>query len=103
MNTRKKASTGRLWIRLIKDHRALRDITVPCRKEDPLTALREAMHELDLGMPIWLPRHQMDWKSFALTKFTQDHFMEAINFDRMEMSYIAPDEERKPPKFTEDN
>jgi len=29
--------------------------------------------------------------------------MEAINFDRMEMSYIAPDEERKPPKFTEDN
>ncbi|MDD3212929.1 MAG: hypothetical protein PHY64_04620 [Eubacteriales bacterium] len=92
---------GRLWVRLIRGHKAARDLTVPCSAADPLPALREAMHELDLGMPVWLPRHQADWKAFRLTHFSQEHFLEPVDFDRMEISYIAPESERKKPRFTE--
>jgi hypothetical protein len=92
---------GRLWVRLIRGHRAAKSITVPCEANDPLSALREAAHELDLEMPVWLPRHEADWKQFKLTRFTQEHFIESIDFDRMEISYIAPESERKKPRFTE--
>ena len=36
-------------------------------------ALREAMHTLDLSMPVWLPQHQADWDAFGLTRFLPDH------------------------------
>ena len=88
-------------MRLITAHRASGDVTVPCERDKPQLALREALHTLDLGMPVWLPRHQSDWNAFGLAHFTQDHFMEAIRFDRMEISYIAPDQEPKVPKTSD--
>ena len=91
------SKTGRLWVRLILGHRATRDAIVPCVGSDPLPALRKAMHELDLGMPVWLPRHQKDWDSFRLTRFTQEHFVETVAFDRMDISYIPSEEERRTP------
>ena len=102
MSTPPKNITGRMWIRLIKGHKATHDLTVPCQKDSPLSALREAMHELDLSMPVWMPRHQSDWDHFSLAHFTQDHFMDKVDFERMEISYISPDADQKPPKFTED-
>jgi hypothetical protein len=93
---------GRLWVRQIRGHRAVKDLTLPCAAADPRPALREAAREMDLEMPVWLPRHEADWKQFMLTRFTQDHFMEHIDFDRLEISYIAPESERKPPRFTEE-
>lgn len=102
MKKPKKSSEGRLWIRLVRGHQFTRDVIVPCNGGDPMPALREAMHELDLSMPVWLPRHQTDWDSFKLTRFTQDHFVDSVDFERMEVSYIPPEDERKPPKFTED-
>ena len=98
MNTPPKGSGGRLWVREVKHSRTLRDITLPCEQQNPLPALREAMHALDLGMPIWLPRHQADWQAFGLTRFSQEHFLESVNFDRLEISYLAPEEQRKPPR-----
>jgi hypothetical protein len=92
---------GRLWVRLIRGHRAARDLTVPCLADDPLPALREAARALDLETPLWLPRHQADWTAFRLTRFTPEHFIQPVDFDRMEISYIAPEEERKKSRFTE--
>ena len=94
MSTAKKpAAQGRLWIRLIRGHRTVGDLTLLCDVSHPQEALREAMHELDLSVPEWLPRHETDWQQFRLTRFTQDHFMDAISFDRMELSYIPSEEE----------
>ena len=92
---------GRLWVRLIRGHRTAREIIVPCAVDDPQPALREAMHALDLETPVWLARHQKDWAAFRLTRFTQEHFIQPVDFDRMEISYIAPEEERKKPRYTE--
>lgn len=86
---------GRMWLRLMKANRAKGDLTVPCDFNQPELALREAMHLLDLSMPVWLPRHQKDWQEFSLTRFTADHFMDAISFDRLEISFIAPENQKK--------
>jgi hypothetical protein len=86
---------GRMWLRLMKNNRAKRDLIVSCDYRQPQLALREAMHELDLSMPVWLPRHQKDWQEFSLTHFTAEHFLDSINFDRLEISFIAPDDKQK--------
>ena len=89
---------GRLWIRLMKGHRAIGDLVLPCERDEVHTALREAMHTLDLSMPVWLPQHQADWEAFGLTRFLPDHFVEPVTFERMEISYIAPEAEKKQKK-----
>ena len=77
---------GRLWVRLMKRHRVERDAEA---------ALRELLPKLDLSQPVWLPRHHADWDEYALTRFLPEHFMEAIPFDYMEISYIFPEDEKK--------
>lgn len=84
-----------MWLRLMKNNRAKGDLTVACDFERPQFALREAMQKLDLSMPVWLSRHEKDWHTFSLTRFTAEHFLEAISFDRLEISYIAPDDKPK--------
>ena len=90
-----ESTRGRMWLRLMKNNRSKRDLTVACDFEHPELALREAMHQLDLSMPVWLPRHQKDWREFSLTRFTPEHFLESVNFDRLEISFIAPDDKPK--------
>ena len=58
-------------------------------------ALRELLPRLDLSQPVWLPRHRADWEEYALTRFLPEHFMEAVPFDFMEISYIFPEDEKK--------
>ena len=89
------AAPGRLWVRLMKGHRVERDATVPCTRDDPEAALRELLPKLDLSQPVWLPRHRADWDEYALTRFLPEHFMEAVPFDYMEISYIFPEDEKK--------
>ena len=87
---------GRLWIRLMKGHKCLRDFVLPCLREDPGDALRQALPQMDISQPLWLPRHQADWEDYALTRFLPEHFLDSVSFDRMEISYIFPEEEAKP-------
>ena len=95
MSNTDNTTKGRMWLRLMKANRAKGDLTVACDFDQPQLALREAMHELDLSMPVWLPRHQKDWQEFSLTRFTADHFLESISFDRLEISFIAPENQKK--------
>ena len=96
MNNGNMEAAGRMWLRAIKGHRTAFDLTLPCMREAPLQALAEAMHQLDLSMPVWLPRHQADWDRFSLARLLPEHFVDAVNFERIELSYIAPEDENKP-------
>ncbi len=87
---------GRIWVRLVKRHRVERDAVYPCEKADVEEALRELLPKLDLGQPMWLPRHRADWDEYALTRFTPAHFVESVDFDYMELSYIFPEDDKKP-------
>ena len=90
------AGPGRLWVRLMKRHRVERDATVPCTRDDPEAALRELLPKLDLSQPVWLPRHPRRLgRICAEPRFLPEHFMEAVPFDYMEISYIFPEDEKK--------
>lgn len=88
--------TGRLWIRLMKKHRVAKSAVVPCTRDDPQDALLRALPEMDMSQPLWLARHLADWEEYALTRFLPDHFMESFPYDSMEISYIYPEDEKKP-------
>lgn len=86
---------GRLWVKQIKHNKIVYDLTVPCDRDDPMEAMRQALHDMDLSQPVWLERHEKDWAQYALTRFLPAHFVDAVPFDRLEIDFIAPDEEKK--------
>ena len=86
---------GRLWVRLFKRHRVERDAVIPCEKENAEEALRDLLPTLDLSQPMWLPRHRADWEEYAIARFRPEHFVESVDFDYMEISYIFPEDEKK--------
>ena len=86
----------RLWGKLFKSNRLLRD-TVSCNdKEDTRThkvfqCLEEICYELDLEKPIWLDKNIQDFKYHDKTRFYQDNFIEHVDFDYLEIEVIDED------------
>uniref|UniRef100_UPI004057942F hypothetical protein n=1 Tax=Acetatifactor sp. TaxID=1872090 RepID=UPI004057942F len=86
----------RLWAKLFKDNRMLRDTCVEDAGNDTRThkifhALDEVCYEFDLGKPIWLDKTIADFKRHDKTRFTQDNFIEFIDFDYLEIQVIEED------------
>ncbi len=86
---------GKLWVRLIRHNKIVRDITLPCSANDWEETLREACRQMDLSAPIPLPRHLRDWDRFKLMRFLPSDFMDAVSFDRMETEYFEEGAPRK--------
>lgn len=83
----------RLWAKLFKDNRMLRDTVVEIPKEDTFThkvfeSLDRAIMEFDLSKPIWLDSNIADFKKNCRTRFTQDNFVDEIDFDYMDFHVI---------------
>ncbi|MEE1087314.1 MAG: hypothetical protein U0L05_09250 [Schaedlerella sp.] len=83
----------RLWGKVIKDNRLLRDTVVCDETDDTRThkifnALDEICYEFDLGKPIWLDSTIADFKRNAKARFYQDSFIETIEFDYLEIQII---------------
>lgn len=86
----------RLWAKIFKDNRMLMDTVVADNSDDTRThkifrALDSICYEFDLGKPIWLDATVKDFKRHDKTRFTQDNFMEQIEFDYMEIHVIEED------------
>lgn len=86
----------RIWFKLIKEDRLLRDTTMTDMSDDTRThkifrALDDVCYEFDLGKPVWLDANVEEFKRHAKTRFTQDSFMEEIAFDFLEMQVIEED------------
>lgn len=54
-------------------------------------ALDEICYQFDLGKPIWLDKNISDFKRNSKTRFTQDNFIEVIEFDYLEIQVIEED------------
>ena len=48
-----------------------------------------------MPVPMWLPKHGREWEDFRRTAFTQDHFVEEIRFDRMEIEFLEEGDTRR--------
>lgn len=86
----------RLWAREFKDNRMLRDTCIEDNREDTRThkvfhALEEVCYQFDLGKPIWLDKTITEFKRHSKARFTQDNFIETIDFDYLEIQIIEED------------
>ncbi len=87
----------RVWGKLIKDNRMLKDYTACIedytisRTKKVYKALDEICYEFDLATPVWLKSNQDDFIRVAKTRFTQDNFIEHIDFDYLEFQVIEED------------
>ncbi len=86
----------RLWARIWKDNHMLKDTVVADNSDDTRThkifrALDEVCNEFDLGKPLWLDKTIADFKRHSKTRFTQDNFIEEIEFDYLEIQIIEED------------
>ncbi|MGB8452692.1 MAG: hypothetical protein WCD89_10190 [Anaerocolumna sp.] len=84
----------RLWAKIFKDNRMLRD-TVICndtidlsRTQKIFSAIDEICYQFDLSKPIWLDSTIADFKRHDKTRFTQDNFIDRIDFDYLEIHVI---------------
>ncbi|MGI6215705.1 MAG: hypothetical protein ACOYIT_07530 [Christensenellales bacterium] len=83
----------RLWIRLIRKNKIVKDAVVPVENGDWFGALSKACHEFDLSVPVLLNSHIKDWNEFHLARFLPGDFLDSFNYDRMEVEGIT-DESR---------
>ena len=86
----------RLWGKLWKDSRMIRDTVIEDSREDTRThkifrALDDICHEFDLEKPLWLEKNKKEFIRHARTRFTQDNFIEQIEFDYLDFQVIEED------------
>ena len=77
-----------------KDNRLLKDIVI--EEDDPsksrtakvFHAVTEICMAFDLAEPIWLDSNIKEFQRRDKTRFTQDNFIESIEFDYLEIHVI---------------
>lgn len=87
----------RLWAKKIKSNRLMGDIVI-CNGDNTLNRTKKIYHaidqicmEFDLSKPIWLEATIDDFKRHDKTRFTQDNFIDTIEFDYLEIEVIEED------------
>lgn len=83
----------RIWGKIWKSNKMLRDTVIAIDNDDTRThkifhALDEICYEFDLGKPIWLDSNIEEFKRHDKTRFTQDCFIEQVDFDFLEFQII---------------
>lgn len=86
----------RIWFKLIKDNRMLKDTCITDENDDTRThkifhALDEVCYTFDLSKPLWLDTTVADFKRHAKARFYQDSFIDEIDFDYLEIQVIEED------------
>lgn len=86
----------RLWAKEFKDNRLLKDMVVCDDSQDTRThkvfrAIDEICYSFDLSKPIWLDKTIAEFKRHDKARFTQDNFIDSIDFDYLEIHVIEED------------
>ena len=84
----------RMWGKIWKDNHLIQD-SVICNGDYSLSrtqmvfqALEDLCYQFDLGKPIWLDANILSFQCHDKTRFSQDNFVEAIDFDYLEIHVI---------------
>ena len=86
----------RLWAKEFENNHMIKDLVIEDSSDDTRThkvfrALDEICDQFDLGKPIWLDATVQDFKCHDKARFTQDNFIETIDFDYLEIHVIEED------------
>ena len=86
----------RLWAKIFKENHLIKDTVIEDNSSDTRThkifrALDTICYKFDLGKPIWLDANIIDFKRHDKTRFSNDNFVEEIDFDYLEIQVIEED------------
>lgn len=86
----------RLWAKEFKDTRMLKDTVIEDASNDTRThkvfnAIDKVCDEFDLSRPVWLDKTIAEFKRHDKARFTQDNFIDSIDFDYLEIHVIEED------------
>lgn len=83
----------KLWAKKInKNH--LTDSIVVKNKEDITPSekrekcLKEICQKLDISVPVWLKKHDLEFSQFKYVTFYPQDFIDEIDFDKLEVELI---------------
>ena len=79
---------ARLWLKVMQHHRIKEQLTAPCAPGEEKEALVDMCKQADLPCPIWLNKHEAEYEKFRRTTFLPEHFIEDVNFDKLEIEYL---------------
>jgi len=88
-------NNNRLWGRMMKQQRIIRQETIEIQGDDVEEAFLEICRRFDVQRPIQLPKHNREFEKFGRTFFSREHFTESIDFDKLEIELIMPDGEKR--------
>ena len=82
----------RLWVKIYRNNKIVKDYVAQSnnlsRTKLILLCLEEACHKLDLASPIWLELNIKDFQLHSKTRFYADNFIEATDFDYLEVQIL---------------
>lgn len=87
----------RIWARTFKENHMLRDTVIEDNTPDTnrtkkvFDALDSVCYEFDLSRPVWLEKNIADFKRTSKVRFTQDSFIDTVEFDYLELQVIEED------------
>lgn len=87
----------RLWAKIWKENHLIKDIVIENgdlslnRTRKVFAAIDRICYEFDLSKPIWLDSAIRDFQLHDRARFTQDSFVDQIDFDFLEIQVIEED------------
>lgn len=87
----------RLWGKIWKDNHLLKDLVIEDyapeknRTKKVFDAVDELCYAFDLSKPVWLDANITDFRRHDKTRFSQDNFIDSIDFDYFEIHVIEED------------
>lgn len=83
----------KLWAKRIRKNHIIDSITVknkeeitPNEKRDK--CLKEICQKLDLSVPVWLNKHDLEFSQFKYVTFYPQDFIDEVDFDKLEIELI---------------
>ncbi len=87
----------RIWAKIFKDNHILKDIVIKNnnqhlnRTKKIYDSLDATCYQFDLSRPVWLDKNIADFKRSSKVRFTQDNFIDSIDFDYLELQVLEED------------
>ena len=86
----------RLWAKAWQDNHLIKDLVIASpdlnRTRKVFAAVDEICEKFDLSKPIWLDSNIREFQRHDKTRFSQDNFIDSIDFDYLEIHVIEEDD-----------
>jgi len=83
----------RMWGKIVQNTHLIKDVVIENDSDDTRThkvfkCLDQICTSLELTRPVWLDSNVKDFQRFSFVRFTRDNFIDAIDFDYLEIRII---------------